>query len=263
MLDSLLNAIQHAEEHDDKQFVTALARGISLMAAFDQEMRPLTHQLLCEKSGLPKATVSRLLYTLMKLDFIRQQGHEYYLGANCFRLSHIAEEQRQFVQRCTPLMIELAQKQHISVSLATERNGKMYYLQSIRSPAKLTVQLSIGSEVPIESTAIGRAHFIHQTETEQQRILRHLQHEYPKQAAEFELIFAQAKLFFEQNAYTYSDGEFSNDITAIAVPVWDSFEKRYAYSLNASVPRAACNEKELVEKNLAPLQQLAKRLSKI
>ena len=45
MLDSLLHAITYAEEHDDKQFVTALARGISLMAAFDDEMRPITHQL--------------------------------------------------------------------------------------------------------------------------------------------------------------------------------------------------------------------------
>lgn len=258
MLDSLLNAIQYAEEHDDKQFVTALARGISLMSAFDNEMRPLTHQLLCEKSGLPKATVSRLLYTLMKLDFIRQQGHEYYLGANCFRLSHIAEEQRQFVQRCTPLMIELAQKHHISVSLATERNGKMYYLQSIRSPAKLTVQLSIGSEVPIVSTAIGRAHFIHQTPVEQQRILRQLPSSEGADAT-----FEEAKVFFEHNGYTVSDGEFSNDITAIAVPVWDSFEKYYAYSLNASVPRALIGETELVAKNLKPLQQLAQRLSKI
>lgn len=262
MLDSLLHAIAAAEENDDKQFVTALARGISIMTAFDQEMRPLTHQLLCEKTGLPKATVSRLLYTLMKVDFIRQQGNEYYLGANCFRLSHIAEEQRQFVRRATPLLIEFAQKQKVSVSLATERGGKMYYLQSIRSPAKLTVQLSIGSEVPMSSTAIGRAYFIHQTENEQARLLKQLQYVEPN-TAHPQQTFEEAKQFYSEQGYTESDGEFSNEITAIAVPVWDGFEKYYAYSLNASVPRALISEESLVQNSLKELQQLAAKLAKI
>lgn len=262
MLDSLLHAINHAEEHDDKQFVTALARGISIMSAFDQEMRPLTHQLLCEKTHLPKATVSRLLYTLMKLDFVRQQGNEYYLGANCFKLSHTAEEKRQFVRRATPLMVEFAQKHQVSVSLATERGGKMYYMQSIRSPAKLTVQLSIGSEVPIGSTAIGRAFFTHQTALEQQRVLQQLQQS-GEQIANATAVFAEAQHFFDTHGYTVSDGEFSSEITAIAVPVWDSFEKYYAYSLNASVPRALISEHNLVASTLKPLQQLALRLAKI
>lgn len=262
MLESLLSAIGHAEEHDDKQFVTALGRGLSLMAAFDNEMRPLTHQLLCEKTGLPKATVSRLLYTLMKLDFIRQQGNEYYLGANCSRLSHIAEEQRQFVRRATPLLIEFAQKHQVSVSLATERSGKMFYLQSIRSPAKLTVQLSIGSEVPMPSTAIGRAYFIHQNTTEQQRLQQYLD-KYENNGMPISEVFKEAKAFFEVNGYTESDGEFSSEIVAIAVPVWDSFEKGYSYSLNASAPRTLISEEELVATTLKPLQQLAQKLAKI
>ena len=262
MLDSLLHAITYAEEHDDKQFVTALARGISIMAAFDDEMRPLTHQLLCEKTGLPKATVSRLLYTLMKVDFIRQLGNEYYLGANCFKLSHTAEEKRQFVRRATPILVEFAQKHQVSVSLATERNGKMYYLQSIRSPAKLTVQLSIGSEVPISSTAIGRAYFTHQTEAEQQRILQQLGGVKTEKENETALL-AEAKDFYNEHGYTVSDGDFSSEITAIAVPVWDSFEKYYAYSLNASVPRALTSEQELVKTTLKSLQQLSNALSKI
>ena len=262
MLDSLLHAITYAEEHDDKQFVTALARGISIMAAFDDDMRPLTHQLLCEKTGLPKATVSRLLYTLMKLDFIRQLGNEYYLGANCFKLSHTAEEKRQFVRRATPLLVEFAQKHQVSVSLATERSGKMYYLQSIRSPAKLTVQLSIGSEVPICSTAIGRAFFTHQTAAEQQRIIQQLNLSEEQAVKELQF-FEEAKRFYDEHGYAVSDGDFSSEITAIAVPVWDSFEKYYAYSLNASVPRALTSEQSLVSSTLKSLQQLTLALAKI
>ena len=76
-------------------------------------------------------------------------------------------------------------------------------------------------------------------------------------------LLAEAKGFYDEHGYTVSDGDFSSEITAIAVPVWDSFEKYYAYSLNASVPRALTSEQELVRTTLKSLQQLAQTLAKI
>ncbi len=55
----------------DPRFVTALARGLAILLCFQQESH-LTHQQICEKTQLPKATVSRLLFTLMATDFISQ-----------------------------------------------------------------------------------------------------------------------------------------------------------------------------------------------
>ncbi|CAM5215063.1 hypothetical protein OURE66S_00528 [Oligella ureolytica] len=48
-----------------------------------------------------------------------------------------------------PLMMAFAEKYEVSVSLAVEDGGEMLYLESIRSPARLAVQLTVGSTVPL------------------------------------------------------------------------------------------------------------------
>ncbi|MDH3232081.1 MAG: helix-turn-helix domain-containing protein, partial [Alphaproteobacteria bacterium] len=53
----------------DRQFVTALARGLEVLRAF-QEGGPLGNQEIARRTGLPKPTVSRLTHTLKQLGYI-------------------------------------------------------------------------------------------------------------------------------------------------------------------------------------------------
>jgi len=49
--------------------VTALGRGLALLAAFEHHDQ-LSHQALCQAASLPKATVTRLIHTLTTLGFL-------------------------------------------------------------------------------------------------------------------------------------------------------------------------------------------------
>ena len=55
------------DEEKDRLFVTALARGLEILAAFRADDANLSNQQLAQRTQLPKSTVSRLCYTLIKL----------------------------------------------------------------------------------------------------------------------------------------------------------------------------------------------------
>jgi len=69
MLAQILNSVTTAQTDNDRQFVTALARGLSILSAFEEETE-LSHQALCQRTQLPKATVTRLIYTLCQTQFL-------------------------------------------------------------------------------------------------------------------------------------------------------------------------------------------------
>ncbi len=63
-------AITAAAPEHDRKFVIALARGLDVLRAFTPTDSLLGNQEIAARAGLPKATVSRLTYTLTKLGYL-------------------------------------------------------------------------------------------------------------------------------------------------------------------------------------------------
>ena len=76
-------------ESKDRLFVTALARGLAVLAAFRGGEPQLSNQDLASRTGLPKSTVSRLTYTLTQLGYLDQDpaSGRYQLGLAVLELS--------------------------------------------------------------------------------------------------------------------------------------------------------------------------------
>lgn len=261
LLERMNTALTQSKADDDRQFVTALARGLTILAAFEYHEQ-LSHQQLCQLTMLPKATVTRLIYTLTTLNFLRTttQG-QYQLGSSAVRLSAQAWSRHDVVALAEPLLRQFAIEHEVSVNLATEIEGEMRYLACCRSPARLSINLQVGSAVPVADTAIGRAFFAVSSPTKQAVIVANLQNQLSGTAAEqAQLQLADAVPFYKNNGYTLSDGEFSSDILAIAVGVFDVTTGHYAYSLNASVPRANWDSEDYAAMIVPKLQALAERI---
>ena len=257
-----INAISsQSKVNEDRQFVTALARGLTLLAAFEHH-EELSHQQLCQSTTLPKATVTRLIYTLTSLGFLRTTLHgQYQLGTSAVRLGATAWSRYDVVSLAEPLLRQFAIENEVSVNLATEIDGEMRYLACCRSPARLSINLKVGSAVPVEHTAIGRAFYAASSPARRAIIVRNLQEKLSDddyQQAQATLI--QAAQHYDVNGYTLSDGEFSTDILAVAVGIFDVTTGRYMYSLNASVPRANWQSDNYVAKIVPKLQALAERI---
>ncbi|MDN3454144.1 MULTISPECIES: IclR family transcriptional regulator C-terminal domain-containing protein [unclassified Psychrobacter] len=261
LLERMHATMSQNKEENDRQFVTALGRGLIILAAFEHHER-LTHQQLCQMTELPKATITRLIHTLTTLGFLRVTEHgQYQLGSSAVRLSATAWSRHDMVAAAEPLLRQFASENEVSVNLATEVEGEMRYHACCRSPARLSVNLQVGSAVPVARTAIGRAFYAASTQARQAVIQNNLQEQLSTEDYNHaQTALASAAEHYEKYGYTVSDGEFSTDILAVAVGVYDVAIGQYAYSLNASVPSANWEADEYAAMIVPKLQALAERI---
>lgn len=261
LLDRINSTLSQSKNDNDRQFVTALGRGLTLLAAFEHHER-LTHQQLCQMTQLPKATITRLIHTLTTLGFLRTTEHGHYqLGSSAVRLSATAWSRHDMIAAAAPLLRQFASENEVSVNLATEVEGEMRYHACCRSPARLSVNLQVGSAVPVAYTAIGRAFYAVSSATRQTMISNNLQEHLPKDTFHSaQTALEQAVEHYKKYGYTVSDGEFSTDILAVAVGVYDVATGQYAYSINASVPSANWDADDYALMIVPKLQALAKKI---
>ncbi|MGP4118366.1 IclR family transcriptional regulator [Psychrobacter aquimaris] len=263
LLERMHGLMGQSKDDNDRQFVTALGRGLVILAAFEHQER-LTHQQLCQMTNLPKATITRLIHTLTTLGFLRTNEYgQYQLGSSAVRLSATAWSRHDMVAYAEPLLRQFASENEVSVNLATEVEGEMRYHACCRSPARLSVNLQVGSAVPVARTAIGRAFYAVSSPARQAVISSNLQENLSvEEFNHAQTALAGAAEHYEKYSYTMSDGEFSTDILAVAVGVYDVATGQYAYSLNASVPSANWAADEYAAMIVPKLQALAERIGR-
>lgn len=254
---------------DDPRYITALSRGLMILACFDRQHSQLSHQQICQMTQLPKATVSRLLFTLMATHYVIADPNGYYqLGIQALKLGHIAALQYDISNLSADLLKTFAETYQVSVNIAMHDAGQMRYVACYRSPARVSVNLQVGSTVPLVTTAIGRALYSGADEALRHSIQTYLQQQLSDTDYQQAINVLQAQRHcYQQQQFALSDGDFMTDILAIAViiPVIqlqdESADFTTRYSLNVSVPRSLWQPQQLIDTVLTALQQLAIELA--
>jgi DNA-binding IclR family transcriptional regulator len=210
------------EAKSDRHFVTALARGLDVLAAFRSRDKVLGNQELAKRCGLPKSTISRLTYTLTKqgyLDHAQEAGGGagYRLGSATLALGSTMLARMDIRQLARPLMQELADHSQAMVSLGVRDRLSMIYVENCRSNAALTLSLDVGSRIPIAPTAMGRAYLAGCTEAERASLMERLK-------ARDEAMWRKVSGGIEAACTEYRElgvctsfGDWQKDVNAIAV----------------------------------------------
>jgi len=149
------------EASGDRQFVTALARGFEILAAFTPQDRMLGNQELAERTGLPKPTVSRLTYTLTRLGYLTYLPRfaKYRLGFRAVVLGQLALASLDIREIARPEMLRLSETMEASVSLGSRDRLSMIFVEHCPPRTAVALQLGIGSRIPLAVTAMGRAYY--------------------------------------------------------------------------------------------------------
>ena len=144
---------------EDRHFVTALARGLSVLACFRSSDRVLSNQEIATRCRLAKSTVSRLTYTLTRLGYLVQLHDDgrYALGTATLSLGSAMLARLNVRALARPAMQALADFSQATVSMGTYAQLHMIYVEHCRSHAALTLSLDVGSRIPVATSAIGRA----------------------------------------------------------------------------------------------------------
>lgn len=252
-----------AGEEKDRQFVTALARGLELLRCFGSGSRYLSNAELSAATGIPKPTVSRLTYTLTKLGYLMQSPTQgtYRLAGGILSLGYSMLANLDVRQMARPEMRELAEHANASVALGMRDRLNMVYVETCTTNSRMvTLRLGVGSRIPLATTAMGKAFLCGLPQEEQNFLLDHIRlHEevhWPRIKAGIEQAFRD----YEEKGFCMSVGEWQSEVHSVGVPLSSEIEGETPMAFNCGGPAYLLN-REILEEDLGPrLVKMVKRV---
>lgn len=207
------------EELKDRQFVTALARGLELLRCFTPRESLLGNQELAKKTGLPKPTVSRLTHTLTRLGYLRHLPHsgKYQLEVGVMSFGYAMLSNLSIRALARPLMEEMAGYAKAAVAMAARDRLSMVYLDVVHGEANLTMRRQVGSHLSLHRSAIGRARLAAMPEDEREFILGHIRKRHPEDWPEVRKGLERAFRDYADYGFCLSLGEWQRDVNAVGV----------------------------------------------
>ncbi|MBN8290838.1 IclR family transcriptional regulator [Rhodobacter sp. NTK016B] len=211
-------------ESSDPKFVTALARGLSILRAFRPNEVYLSNQIFAQRTGLPKATVTRLTYTLCKLGYLVQAdpGGAYRLGPGALTLGYGVLSGMELKDRAAMELAEVCKGDNHNVAAALgERYGQsIVYLSTYRFPNSVSMVFHLGAQVPLFHSSIGRATLMGLPEDKQDALLAEAQHDAaPEDRERMANGLARAREDYARWGFCTSFGEWRREINGVAAPV--------------------------------------------
>ncbi|WP_232314862.1 IclR family transcriptional regulator [Oceanibaculum pacificum] len=250
------------EDPKDRQFVTALARGLEVLRCFRPGDAGLGNQDIAERTGLPKPTISRLTHTLTRLGYLKYADRQgiYQLGPGVLALGYSMLAGLDIRDRARPLMQELADQANASVALGSRDRLSMVYLECCRGQGAVTLRLDVGSRVPIATTAMGRALLASLPEAERAYLLGLMRDRFPDEFPKLEQGVERAIRDIETRGFCLSLGDWQGDVHAAAVPLLAA-DRSAVFGLNCGGPSFLLSPRKLEEEIGPRLVEIAKQLT--
>ena len=216
----LLHPIEDMQDENDRQFVTALARGLELLRCFSPKHQHLGNQELSQMTGLPKPTITRLTYTLSRLGYLKQVPNsskfQLSVGVLSFGYSMLSNVSIRSVAH--PLMKDLADYAESAVAMATRDRLNMIYLDVVQGKGNVTMRRQVGTHLPIHLSSMGRACLAAMPEEERDFLLNALRQKYRDDWSNIQADLDQAFKDYEEHGYCFSLGDWHKDVNSVAVP---------------------------------------------
>lgn len=204
----------------DSDFVSAFARGLAVIQAFDSRRPALSVSEVAEITGVTRASARRLLYTLCALGFARQEGRTYVLTPQLLRLGSAYLSSTRLSAIARPHLRSLVANLNEFASMSVLDGDEVVYIARELADRLVMVGINVGTRFPAYATATGRVMLAALPETEirqrlaRVKIERHTEHSITEPAALLTEILA-----VRDQGYSWVDEELGEGVRSLAVPV--------------------------------------------
>lgn len=236
----------------------SLERGIAILQAFRPGADLLGNGDLAERTGLSRATVSRLAQTLVDSGMLEhdRRHRAYRLAAPVLSLAHAMRSGSPVLQLASPWMRDEAEQRKINVGLAVADGDEMVYLESVRYSRRVAWRNVVaGQRVPMELTSLGRAWLAAAPDLSRRNLMARWRERrtsgWSKLSREIDAAIASVN----QRGYCWAS--WQPQVVALAAPV--VVADHPIYVLNMSVTGDA-EPNEVVDRLWDPLLRLGRRL---
>lgn len=208
---------------ESSDFVQSLARGLSVIKAFDADHPTMTLTEVAERTGFTRATARRFLLTLEQLGYVRVSGKDFTLTPAVLELGYSYLSSQGLTDVMAPHLNELSAEVHESASAAVLDGNDIVYIARSAARKIMQVNITIGTRFPAYATSMGRALLAGLPEGDAQRILTE---SHPARLTEYTLTsqneLVEALNTVRAQGYAFVDQELELGLRALAMPVHDA-----------------------------------------
>lgn len=213
-------------ENADPQIATrdvslTFIKGMAVLKAFDSAHTHLTLPQIARITGLDRAITRRLVLTLVQLGYVQQKERVYSLTPRILVLAGGFLQGRQFGKSIEPVLRAFAHRIGEGISMAMiDGHEAVYVAHAGSDKGMVSIGLTVGSRVPLLSTAIGRALAAFSEPSQSKDILAQapLEKITPTTLSDRVQLRKEISRVVERG-YAFADGEFEAGVAALAVPV--------------------------------------------
>lgn len=245
----------------DPRFAATLAHGLDVLEAFAGAPAVLTNAALAQRTGLARATITRLTTTLASRGLVvpAGEGRGHRLGSGALTLGYPLLAQLGLRRIARLPMKQLADALGASVSLGVRDRHRMVYMETWRNNDPLTFQPDLGAPLPLLDTAMGRAWLATATPAEREAARAALSDVEGAQAQRFDGVLREAQRQWAAQGFCHSEGDWLPDVHAVAVPLRITLQGGHLL-LNAGLPARRLAPRAL-QREIGPcLVQLARTI---
>jgi DNA-binding IclR family transcriptional regulator len=137
----------------------ALLRGLAVLETVAAQSNEATLAGITSELDLDKATVLRLLRTLVAADYLVTTPTGYRLGPRAFALGRAATAQSDFATVARPIMAALRASSSETIHLGILDNNmtEIVYIDKLESSESIRLVSAVGARMPVQTTALGKA----------------------------------------------------------------------------------------------------------
>jgi DNA-binding IclR family transcriptional regulator len=207
------------DDSKDRQFVTALARGLQILGCFSSNHPELSGTEISAMLGLPQPTVWRLCRTMMKLGYLAADGEDRLRPAlPALRLGYTRLSNMTIGELARPHLQELAEEVGGAAGLAVKDGPDMRFIERCESDSQLLMSLRVGSRIPIATSAMGWAYLAGLPHDQREAVIAQVKPA-PEVWKKAEAPLRSALQSFERDGFILNDGVLHPGYMTVAAPV--------------------------------------------
>jgi IclR family acetate operon transcriptional repressor len=128
-----------------------------VLDCFTEGQPTVTLSEICERTGLPKSTASRITSELVDYSYLERHGAALSLGIRVFELGSQAARPRSLKVLALPRMAGLRRATGHTVHLAVLEEATVVYIEILPSSSSPRLPSRVGGRLPAFATGVGKA----------------------------------------------------------------------------------------------------------
>lgn len=245
---------------DERLFVGSIGKCFRVIEALGTAQRALSLAEIAQLADLDKSAVQRIVHTLRVLGYVRQhpQSRSSTLSSKFLGLSQAMLQLDRLREIAQPHLEALNRESRETVNLLEREGNEIVFIARFPSFHAVSVDLRVGSRLPLYCSAPGRAMLAHMPEAEAVRLIKSSRRERltPYTVTAVEDLVAELEVARRQGYVLNNQEVFLGDVS-VAAPLFEA-DGQVAGAVNIAVasPRWPL---EQVRQQLAPMVMMTAR----